>query len=514
MPPVQSVKKSATGLFNAVKLHLGLFSEQQRSILQPILDRPAADTSFISPGNFFRIHYNISGYFTPKYDLQLFAEALDSVYSFEINYFGYPPPPSDNGAGGDNRYDVYITNTGGETYGYTVPETEINPGTQRYTAFTVINNDFSSFFTRGIDAARVTAAHEFAHAIHIGNYINRFFQGDEFFYELSATAMEHFVFPTIKDYLQYLPVYFQNPQNSFGVNGTIQEFALGIWNIYLADKFGFRIIRREWELMPQLRALKAIENSLLEEGSSFRKEFALFGKWLFYTNYRTISGKYFEDASYYPLVRPMTALILDSYPKTVNVSSFPVAENFIEFINPVNGDTLFSIISNSDVESGIENPGADYSFGFSLANSPGGDFEKLTDMYYTRLEVKITPMWNETEILNNEVIKEDTTLIPVNHNSSDYSYPNPFKYGRYAENIIFIPVKSRIFSNANLSIYSSSMDLIFNKQLPVTFGKGNNTVVIWNLDETGRKLPSGVYIYVTKGEKEKTIGKLVIFNNN
>jgi hypothetical protein len=133
--------------------------------------------------------------------VQLFAAALESVYDFEVNHFGYPPPPSDNGEGGDNKYDIYIINTGRDTYGYTVLENEISPGSKRYTAYTVINDDFNGFYTSGIDAARVTAAHEFVHAIHIGNYINRFFEGDEFFYELSATAMEHFVFATIKDYL-------------------------------------------------------------------------------------------------------------------------------------------------------------------------------------------------------------------------------------------------------------------------------------------------------------------------
>jgi hypothetical protein len=434
------------------------------------------------------------------------------VYDFEVNFFGYPPPPSDNGAGGDNRYDIYITNTGGDIYGYTVPENEISPGSKTYTAYTVINSDFSGFYTSGIDAARVTAAHEFAHAIHIGNYINRFFEGDEFFYELSATAMEHFVFATIKDYLQYLPAYFNNTQHSFGTNGTIEEFALGIWNIYMADEFGFGIIKRQWELMPQMRALKAIENSILEKGSSFRKEFSLFGKWIFYTNYRSISGKYFEDAIHYPVVHPLTTIIMDAFPKTVNVNTFPVSENFLKFINPENGDTLYTDISNSDVESGIENTHNMYPFAFSLSNTPINNFKKLTDTYYTKLDVGIPQLWNETDILNGIVIREDTSLNPVTQLSLNYAYPDPFRYNHYSTNVINIPVKAAVYSNVELNVYSTSMDLIFSKNLQVTFGKDNAMVINWNLDDLGKKLPSGVYIYITGTGNEKTIGKLVIFN--
>ena len=505
-------KKSATGLFNAVKVNLRFFNEERRSILQSILDRPITDTNFVSPDNYFRIHFNKSGYYVPTYDVQIFAEALDSVYNFEVNYFGYPPPPSDNGEGGDNRYDIYITNTGGDIYGYTVPENEISPGSQKYTAYTVINNDFTGFYTTGIDAARVTAAHEFAHAIHVGNYINRFFEGDEFFYELSATAMEHFVFATIKDYLQYLPAYFSNTQHSFGTNGTIVEFALGIWNIYLADEFGFGIIKREWELMPQMRALKAIETSILETGSSFRKEFGLFGKWLFFTNYRAISGKYFEDAEYYPIVNPLTTIIINTFPKTVNVNALPVTENFIKFINPENGDTLYTDISNSDVENGIENINSVYPSTFSLSNIPMNDFKKLTDNYYSKLIVGIPQLWNETDILNGMVIREDTTLNPITQLSLSYAYPDPFRYNYYSINVINIPVKAAVYSQVELNVYSTSMELIYNKNLQVTFGKNNEEVITWNLDELGKKLPSGVYIYITGSGEEKIIGKLVIYN--
>ena len=375
--------KSATSLFNEIRINLESFNQKQKSILQSILARPISDTSFISPNNFFRIHYNTSGTEMPTYNLQLFADALDSVYNFEVNIFGYPPPPADNGAGGDNRYDFYIINTGKGIYGYTVPEIEVNPGSRKFTAYTAINNDFTGFPTTGIDAARVTAAHEFTHAIHIGNYVDRI-SDDEFFYELSATAMEHFVFKTITDYLQYLPTYFNDTQKSLAVNGTIEEFALGIWDIYQKDRFGSGIIVKEWELMDQMRAMDAINKAIQIYGSTFGTELNNFGIWMYYTNYRTIPGQYFEDARFYPLVKPLSRLNYNPG-STIQLESGPLSNSFVTIINPAVSDTLVTIITNYDVQNAIDNTHSSYPFSFILYDHPFNNASKITNNYFINI---------------------------------------------------------------------------------------------------------------------------------
>ena len=262
--------KCAFGIVSSIKFNFDRFSAKQKSILKVLLDRPVTDTSFATPSGFFRVHYNISGTDVPKFNLDSLAIALDSAYNFEINYLGYAPPPSDNGAGGDNKYDIYIVNLG-NSYGYTEPETEITPGSGRYTSYMVIDNDYTGFYTTGINAARVTVAHEFHHSIQIGDYIYRY-DTDEFFYELTSTSMEHFVYPTIHDYYEYLPYYFNDPQNCFGKNGSLQEYALAIWDIFLQKNFGYDIIKKQWELMPQMRALQAISNSLIDYQTSFGEQ--------------------------------------------------------------------------------------------------------------------------------------------------------------------------------------------------------------------------------------------------
>jgi len=496
--------KSATGLFNAVKLNIKHFNKQQRSILQGILDRPVTDTSFVTPGGFFRVHYNTSGRDTPTYNIQLFAQALDSVYNYEINYLGYPQPPSDFGAGGDNRYDVYITSTGG-TYGYTVPDSEIIPGSGRYTAYTVIDNDFSGFYTTGINAARVTAAHEFAHAIHVGDYINRYFTGDEFFYELSATAMEHFVFSTIKDYLQYLPTYFNNTQTTIAANGTIEEFALGIWNIYQRDRFGFGIIKREWELMPKMRAMDAISTALQEYGSSLGSELNNFGIWMYYTNYRAIAGKYFEDASYYPLVKPIANLNFNSG-LSLQLETGPSSNCFLMITNSALVDTLVTIFTNSDVEGAIDSSYSTYPFNFSIYDHQENNSTQINNNYFVGFSADKPAFWTTSEILNNSIVQSGYNIA----GQLNYPFPSPFYYTK--DTYLYIPINNSNDSYVQFNVYTVAMNLVYSTNKLVNYFNGEH-VIQWNgRNNQNNKLSTGIYIYVTKTGGVKTMGKLAIIN--
>ena len=69
--------------------------KRKRKLMQPMFSRLELDKSFVTPGGFFRVHYDTSGINTPGYDLNLLAQALDSTYKFEITELGYTVPPSD-----------------------------------------------------------------------------------------------------------------------------------------------------------------------------------------------------------------------------------------------------------------------------------------------------------------------------------------------------------------------------------------------------------------------------------
>ena len=135
--------KCGLEIVNAIAFNFDMFDNDQQLLLKPLLQRPVTATSFVTPGGFFRVHYDPTGPNAPGYDLNLFAEALDSTYKFEIDFLGYDTPPGDSATnpnipseeyGGDNRYDVYIGNLGSGFYGFTYFEHEVEEGSNRFSS--------------------------------------------------------------------------------------------------------------------------------------------------------------------------------------------------------------------------------------------------------------------------------------------------------------------------------------------------------------------------------------------
>ncbi|HSD63246.1 MAG TPA: MXAN_6640 family putative metalloprotease [Ignavibacteriaceae bacterium] len=502
--------KCGFGIAAEVFTHFKEFTDSQQRLLKILFSRPVTETSIVSPSGFFRIHFNTTAFPVPAYDVNQFAAALDSAYNFEVNFLGFPPPPPDtqggispDSVGGDGKYDIYIVDLPG-LYGETDFETEISP--DKYTSYMRVHYSFGSgFYTHGIDAARVTAAHEFHHSIQIGDYIYR--DNDQFFYELTSTSMEEFVFNTVNDYYGYMHSYFDHPDRAFA---SYEGYELAIWNIFLKNLFGFGIIKRQWDLMPTKRAIDAINNSLLEHQSSFGKELNTFGIWTYFTDYRAKPGKYFSEGSNYPLINTHNLEINTP----LNFTSIkPTSNNALMAVTVNTQDTLAVVLTNSDYLSGINNITKNYSATYNLFDYSSPGSTRLDSNYYEQLTVEDATFWLTSVILNGNLIKQDSTLFPPVAGALDYAYPNPFKYNSNSANTISIPVKAPVNTEVVLYIYSSSMDLIFDKSLQVNLGKDYATVVKWNLDEVGKKLSSGVYIYVTKTSKGKTVGKLLILND-
>ncbi|MGB5893936.1 MAG: hypothetical protein WBG58_07140, partial [Ignavibacteriaceae bacterium] len=135
--------KCGLEIVNTIAFNLDMFDNDQQLLLKSLLQRPVTATSFVTPGGFFRVHYDLTGTNAPGYDLNLLAEALDSTYKFEIDFLGYNTPPGDSATnpnipseeyGGDNRYDVYIGNLGSGFYGYTQFEYEVDEGSNRFSS--------------------------------------------------------------------------------------------------------------------------------------------------------------------------------------------------------------------------------------------------------------------------------------------------------------------------------------------------------------------------------------------
>lgn len=502
-----SEAKCGFHLINFVKQNIGLFTPEQQFQIKKVTARPTTAKSIVSPSGKFRIHYDTTSVEKPNYNsslsiaenLALISTAIDSVFNFEVNYLGYPPPPPDNGAGSDNLYDIYIVNLGGGLYGYT--ESENSLGGQKFTSFMVIDNDYAGYYSSGLKGAQATLAHEFHHGIQMGNYILRF--EDTFFYEISSTAMEEFVYDDVNDYYAYMPSYFNSTQKAFAEN---DGYNLAAWNIFLKDNFGFNILKRQWELMPSQRALNAINISIIEKSSSFKHELNNFGIWTYHTKHRTIAGKYFEEAVSYPLVRPMVTKSFTSPDEVVTIFSKSTANNFIRFTSSVNTDSLFVLITNGNVQSALTNLSATDSFAYYLYDYPAAGTTQIDSTFYSKFTTSNPQFWSIAEIL--DTIK---TIEP--QLKTDYPYPMPFSYKTHFAERINIPVSTMNSNEVGLYIFTSAMVLVYSNDGEPRNNQNKNSISWQVRDNQNQKLASGVYIYVIKDGDDVQKGKLVILHD-
>lgn len=513
-------EKCGLGLAASLSLNFERLSFKQQQLLKPFLARPVTDVSFVTPDGFFRVHYDTSGFNTPGYDLNLLATALDSTYRFEIDFLGYGLPPGDSvyssgqppeSYGGDNRYDIYIGNLTSGIYGYTQPEIEVEAGSNRFTSYIGIDNDFAGYFTTGINAARVTVAHEFHHTIQMGNYILR--PEDTYFYELTSTAMEEFVFDDVNDYYAYIGRYFRSLDTSLPMT---TGYNTATWNIFLQQYFNdYDIFKRQWELMPSTRAMNVIAISLFDYGSSFAREFNRYGIWMYYTNYRAVPGKYFEEAINYPLVEPTVVVQYTPPSQMLDMTSKAAAHSFINFVVSSNNDSLTAIVTNGDVLSAVNSLGSNFDFNYTLySDSVSGD-RYLTPNYSSDFTAANSSFWSVSEILNNQLVREDDDTSTPTKNTIEYAFPSPFYYNKsyILGSSIYVPFNASLGEPVDFNVYTTSMELVFRSEETIKFLPGEEVGVVWNaMNDKSEKLASGVYIYVVQKGDDLVKGKVVIFN--
>jgi len=172
-------------------------------------------------------------------------KVLTAVWRTEVGQLGYRAPRPDGRRGGSRKLDVYLKELGGQgLYGYCAPETR--GGGRQAAGYCVLDDDFarSQFKAPPADSLRVTAAHEFLHAVQFGyDYLE-----DRWLLEATATWMEERFADGVNDNRRYLR------SGQFGVPGrpldsTVGLSAYGNWVFfeYLSERFGRAVVRRIWE---------------------------------------------------------------------------------------------------------------------------------------------------------------------------------------------------------------------------------------------------------------------------
>ena len=169
-------------------------------------------------------------------------------------------------------------------------------------------------------------------------------------------------------------------------------------------------------------------------------------------------------------------------------------------------DTIVAVVSNSDVFGSISNTENQF-IDFTLSNSFLSDGILINDVYFYKLGSDKIEKINF--IQSNYVINNELSDLVIQRNDIDFVYPQPFNYK--LANVLNLPTNPDPSGLAQLYIYSSGMDLVYSgKEQIITSG---NTVVRWNgFHSNGKKLGSGVYVFVTKANGKIKKGKFVILN--
>lgn len=237
----------------------------------------------------FRIHYTTSGddAATPEFVSKV-AQAAEEFYEIQINRLGWAIPPSDQMLGGNDRYDVYITDVIGDgegSLGYTSPETIVgdNPNTSEIeqnaaTSYLVIDNDYANTDTSDpTGLMRATFTHEFNHALQFG------YDGNEthnWMYESTATWMETASAGKDQDATGYVEYAYQYPEICFGTTSDPGDGQLqyGDWTFIqmLADLFGTDAVPTYWEYIAQYQGWDSLAHLLSDHGMTIPEAMAAY----------------------------------------------------------------------------------------------------------------------------------------------------------------------------------------------------------------------------------------------
>lgn len=269
-------------------------TERLQKVLKTYDERPTLSFEFDT--QHFRFHYDKTGSdavsatdtnnnTTPDY-VEFMAAEFENVYKKEIETLGFVAPPSDGQeGGGQDLYDVYISNIEQGTYGFVSPEITVgdNPNspateTQATTSWMAMRNNYDNFGLAD-DAVRVTAAHEFFHAIQFG-YNSRL--PSAFGFEGTAAWMEEEIYPRVDDNFQYLNTIFESPDVAINYDFsddndpdfndfTTQWYGSWIFFQYVSENYGKDILRKFWENMRSQPELVSLNTALLTKNISLQK---------------------------------------------------------------------------------------------------------------------------------------------------------------------------------------------------------------------------------------------------
>ncbi|MEZ0537294.1 MXAN_6640 family putative metalloprotease [Caldicellulosiruptoraceae bacterium PP1] len=312
--------KSATSILKEVRDYLDRKdADKQVSTAYAVLAAlPTLDKSYTN--GWFTIHYTTTGTNAvsttdsnsngiPDY-IETVATAFNNVKSTTCTTRGFRTPVLESGK---STYQVYVYDLGSSLYGRTISVTM--SGTSPYrtaSSYIEIDNDYSWSSRSKENCAKVTAAHEFFHAIQYAYNVD----ADSWWKEASAEWNEDEIYDSINIYVDDLIEVFNHPTYSLDSLSGNHEYGEAVFAKYLSEKWGgYTIIKNIWTqqtVSGYAISINAIDKVISDNNSgenlgTIFKRFAA-------CNYRPV--QYYED---YSSAWPTQATISTTW------SSYPVS---------------------------------------------------------------------------------------------------------------------------------------------------------------------------------------------
>lgn len=501
------------GMADAFRILQSKSAEQALAACQ----QPTMQRTVISKLGKFAVHYDVTGVHAvspidndgnsiPDY-VDSAAYYFDYSYLAETEQLGFQPAPTDNIGGNPAPYDIYLwdiarvpipppANTVG-VYGVTIPCGAALSGggpASRYKTYIILDNNFSPndslnkrqvFNTFGIDALKVTAAHEYHHAIQIGNYgyaINNTAP-----YETSGVWVETRLFPNVHDYIYYLRGFFNNePDKRYGIGEQSAGYGNVLFYMYLSKTYGDAVIKKMWENIGDgVNVFRALDNALIEHNSDLNKSWCDFMPWVYYTGERARPTEYFSDGALYPMLK-ISSQEYFSEPSlmrsgVIRAFEMQLTRAIFRKQNPA--------ISSDTADFLITNPSKEVAF---MQNDLWRNLELVISRDNLPNQLSGTPYsWKISPL---ELCVPTFFSAGINSTSLDYAYPSPFRPDEGDATLLFpVPASTPFDEKVALSIYSPSWQNIFSGEISVA-PDGKHKIVRW-LPELS-KISTGVYIYI------------------
>ncbi len=496
-------EKCGTPLAMQLRARADELSRDDKVRVQRIVSRPDLPHAYLSESGRFRIHYAVAGQHAIDSSATIVdgvpdmavvaAQAAEHAYRILVDSLGFLPHTGDGGVDGP-EYDFYLLDLGAQFYGWTIPDDPTGgPGGSYYSQ---IENDFvGSFATQGLDAMRVTVAHEYFHAVQFA-YANKL--DDLFFYEMSSVWFEERAYPEINDYLAYLSDLFNQPDKTL----FSQIYASNIWLKYRLTGTDGTPLRQMWEDFRENNAAAVIRLEAENAGLPLAEALAEFYSWCLYTGERAIPGKYFDDAAQFPTLRPL---------QTISVTSDTVFEGKVRSM-AVNYLVIEQDAARSFAAQFVRGDAADMRLAGVAENLDGslGEFsiQRESEQYFLLAQenegtanlLLVNANEQNTDPFKRWLYDLDLRLIEATSASDGIGriYPNPLLVSE--GNVVSIPFALPEQGRTTLTILDETGRVVY----AISLGerpRGLNRPFAWDgRDDRGKQVASGIYLVVLQQE--------------